>query len=303
MHNIIEYKNFIWVDITEPTEEDVRYLQKNFKLHSLTLKTIIPPIHHPDLDIFKKYISIILHYPNLEKNGEMRIQELDLILGENYLITNHHRKISFLNQIFDDCLNSEVKRMEYMERGPAFLLFTTLNRFLKEKLAKIDQIEEKIEKLEEKIFLEEEKEIIKEISELKRKIIDFWRVVAPQRMIFESLRNVVEKFYSHEFGHYFSVLFRIHRRIEDALNASKETIESLEETNHIIITSKINNVIKILTIFSVILLPLTLLASIWGMNIPEMPLTSSSLGFWTVLALMAVLMGFMITFFRRKKWL
>lgn len=302
MRNIIEYKNLIWADIIEPDEDDIKYL-KNFGLHPLTLKTIIPSVYHPDIDIFKDYIFLTLHYPLLEENGDIQTQELDIILGKNFFITNHYKKIPPLNHIFEQCFQQEEKREEYMQKGTAFLLFSVLNNILREKLTKVDQTAKEIDLIEKEIFQSKEKQIIRKISRLKRKTFDFWKIIEPQRAIFESLKSLEMKFFGKEFQPYFSNLFRLHRRIESVLRTSKETIESLEETSHILATLKLNEIIKILTIFSVVLLPLTLLASIWGMNTNFLPFSKEPFDFWLVVGLMAnVLLG-MIAYFKIKKWL
>lgn len=302
MRNIIEYKNLIWADIIEPDEEDINYL-KNFRLHPLTLKTIIPSVYHPDIDFFKDYLFLTIHYPLTEENGDIRTEELDIILGKNFFITNHYQKILPLNFIFEQCFRQEEKREEYLAKGPAFLLFSVLNSVLKDKLVKADQVAREIDSLEKELFSGREQEIIRKISRLKRKIVDFWRIIEPQRAIFESLKNAETKPLGKEFRPYFSNLLRLHRRIESVLRTSKETVESLEETNHILATIKLNEIIKILTLFSVVLLPLTLVASIWGMNTNFLPFSQSPFDFWLIMGLMALVLGGMLAYFKIKKWL
>jgi len=303
MRNITEYKNLTWVDIIEPTEEDIQYLKNEFKLHPLTLKIVIPSIHHPDLDVFRNYISIILHYSWTKENGEIQIQEFDIIAGKNYLITNHYQKVSPLNFILDQCLKSDLKREEFMGRGTGFLLFTMLNKFLKGNLTKVDEIENRIDSVEKEIFLERERKVVKDISYLKMEIIDLWRTIEPQGVIFDYLRNYGAKFFGQEFQHYFADLLRFNKRIENALKNSKEAIESLEETNHILVTLKMNEIIKVLTLFSVFLLPLTLLASIWGMNTNFLPFKESVFDFWLIVGLMVITLSGMIFYFRKRKWI
>lgn len=303
MRKTIKYKGLTWVDIIKPTKEDIEYLKTEFKLHPLTLKTIIPTIHHPDLDAFKNYILIIIHYPYSQKNGEIQIQEFDIITGKDFLITNHYHEVSPLNSIFEQCLKYELKRKSFMGRGTGFLLFVILNRLFKNNLEKVVQIERGIDFIEKEIFLEKEREMIKKISYLKMEIIDFWRIIEPQRLIFEYLKNFGIKFFGQEFQHHFATLFRTHRKIENALKNSKEAIESLEETNHILVTLKMNEIIKILTIFSVILLPLTLLASIWGMNTNFLPFNRTVIDFWMIIGLMVITSLVMIIYFKIKKWL
>lgn len=301
MRNIIEYNDLIWVDIIEPTVEDVEYLRNNFRLHSLTLSTLIPAVHHPDFEIFRNYLFIILHHPNLEKNGEMKIQELDIIAGKNYLITSHYKVIQPLNPIFEECLKSEKMKEGYLKRGVGYFLFTILKKFLKENLTKIDEVEDEIDLVENEIFLGKERETVKRISLLKRKTLASWRVIEPQRMIFESLKSSAPKLFGQDFKPHYFVLSRIHREIEDTLRNSKDTIEALERTNHILVTLKLDEIIKVLTIFSAIILPLTLLASIWGMN-TNLPLAERPFGFWLIILVMLITFGATIIYFKIRKW-
>lgn len=303
MRNIIEYKNLTWVDILEPTEEDIRYLKNKFRLHGLTLKTIIPSIHHPDLDVFKNYISMILHYPKNEEGQNVQIYELDVIVGKNYLITNHYSHIKPLNCILEECSASESKKEEFMGNGPGALLFLILNKFLNRISEKVEKIGEEVDSVEKEIFITREKEMVKKISYLKRRIISFWRAIDPQGEVFNSLKTAGPNFFGVESKHYFSTLSRMHKRIDSSLKTYKETIESLEETNHIMVNLKMNEIIKILTLFSAFLLPLTLLASIWGMNTNFLPFKESAFDFWLIVGLMVIVLSGMIFYFKKRKWL
>lgn len=122
-------------------------------------------------------------------------------------------------------------------------------------------------------------------------------------MIFESLRTTGLNFYGQDYRHYFVILHRAHRRIENTLKSAKETIEALEETNHILVTVKMNEVIKVLTLFSVIFMPLTLLASVWGMNTNFLPFHSTDFDFFFIMMIMAATLACMLAYFRYKKWL
>jgi magnesium transporter len=303
MRSTIRYNNLIWVDITEPTEGDIKYLKYKFKLHPLTLKTIIPSIHHPDLDVFKNYISIILHHPNSQNNSDIQIQEIDIIAGKNYLITNHSQKIALLNDLFNECSRSKTRKKEYMGKGAAVLLFSILSAILKRTLDKLDEVEDELDSIEKKIFSQKEKEMVRIISHLKRKVTSFWRITEPQETVFYFLKNTGANFFGQEFKHYFSDLFRVYRRIDNALRTYKETIGSFEETNHILVNLKMNEIMKILTLFSVILMPLTLLASIWGMNTNFLPFKESAIDFWLIVLLMVAVFWGMIIYFRIRKWL
>ncbi len=301
MRKIIEYNDLIWVDIVGPTEEDVEYLKNNFRLHPLIPATLIPTVHHPDIEIFRNYLFTILHHLVLSE-GRMEVQELDIIAGTNFLITGHYKIIQSLNSIFEECLKSEKAKRGHFKKGIGYLLFLILKKSLKEKLVEIDEIENEIDLLEKEISAGKKSEIIKRASLLKTKIIDFWRIIGPQRLIFESLKNTAPKLFGLDSQAYYFSLFRTYREIEDTIKNSKETIESLEETCHILVTFNLNEIMKILTIFSALLLPPTLLASIWGMN-TNLPLAQSPFGFWLILLLIVITFTAIAIYFKIKKWL
>lgn len=303
MKKIIKQNNLVWADIEKPSEEDIRFLKDRFKIHSLTAKTIIPAIHYPDLDPFRNYLFLILHYPHYKENKDIKILEFDIIAGKDFLITTHQEDIVPLRTLFDACCQSNVKRDETMGKGAGYLLFAVLNAFLKDVLEKINVVAADIDKLESSLFAGHEREMIKEISTLKMQIIDIWRIVEPQRMIFESLRATGVNFFGPDYKHYFGILNRTHRRIENGLKGAKETVEALEETNQILVSLKMNEIMKILTLFSVIFMPLTLLASIWGMNTNFLPFQKTDRDFEYVLIIMIATFAGMFFYFKHKKWI
>ena len=303
MRNIIEYKDFRWIDIIEPTDEDMKYIEEEFKLHPVTLKNIIPAVAHPDFDLFQDYVSMILHYPRNEESGNVEIHELDVVVGKNYFITSHYKPIKPLTVAWEECASSDKLKEKYMGSGAGTFLFLILNKFLKRILEKTDKIGQSVAQVEKDIFVGEEIEKVKKISLLKRQIISFWRGVDPQGSVFYSLKNIGPDFFGEAYKYYFSDLFRTFQRIHNSLEAYKETIESLEETNHNIINVKRTEIMKILTVFSVILLPLTLMASIWGMNTNLLPFKETPFDFWIIMTIMGTISAGMIIYFKIKKWL
>jgi len=303
MRREIEYNGLKWVDILEPTEVDVSYLKAAFDLHPITLKNIVPPVVHPAFDVFQDYIFMTLHYPKNEKEGDVKIYELDIIAGKNFVITNRYNAIRPVDNLFEECVNQKTHREEYMKNGSSWLLILILEKFLKRILEKTDEISKDVSLVEKEIFIEQERKIIEKISYLKRRIISFWRAIDPQREVFYSLKTMNNDYFSKECKHYLSELFRTYARIDNSLKTLKDTIESLEQTNHGIINLRRNETIKILTIFSVFLMPLTLLASMWGMNTTLLPFRQFAFDFWIIGGIMLVISVTMLWYFKVKKWL
>ena len=304
MRNIIKGPKLTWIDIKDPNQDDIKFLKEKFNLHPLVLEELLTPSHRPKVERYPNYLYMIFYYPIYNKETrETRPRELDIIITKNTIITNHYHSILPLKALFDRCNLYPKAKKRYMSQNSGYLLFYILNGIWKNCLTKLVRVDEKINEIEKEIFRGKEKEMVLEISLVKTDIINFWRIIEPQKETLESLAEEGPGFFGKDLSHYFADLLGTFGQTWNGLKTYKETILALEDTNQSLLSSKINEIMKVLTVFSVIFLPLTLIASIWGMNIPEMPLTLSPFGFWAILILMTVMSCLMLTFFRRKQWL
>ena len=303
MLKIIKGPKVTWVDIQDPTQNDVDYLKENFNFHPLILGELIPPGHRPKVERYKNYLFMILYYPVYSnENQETRARELDVIVTKNVLITSHYRSILPLRNIFNGCNIKSSLRKKYMSWSAGFLLFSILSSIWKSYMVKMDRINSKVEMIENRMFKGEERKMVREISVVKMDIINFWRIIEPQVEILESLSKEGTLFFGEKFAPYFSDILGTAGRAWNSLKTFKETILALEDTNQSLLSTKTNEVIRVLTVFSVILLPLTLIASIWGMNV-NLPFSESAVGFGIILLIMLFSMFSLIFYFRKKRWM
>jgi magnesium transporter len=246
---------------------------------------------------------MILYYPVFNKERrETRPRQLNIIITKDTLITTHHKIILPIKSLLDNCnLYSESKK-NYMSEGTGQLLFYALSGFWKNCLTRMQRINQRIDEVEKEIFRGKEKEMVLEISFVKTDIIDFLRIIEPQEEILDSLYREGSSFFGPELKPYFSDILGTHNQVLNHLRTYKETILALEDTNQSLLSSKTNEIIQLLTVFSVIMLPLTFIASVWGMNI-HLPLDDNAIGFWVIIGLMSILTGLMVFYFRKKKWL
>ena len=305
MRNIIEYNGITWVDIQDPTKEDVEYLRENFQLHPVVLEQVIPPSWSTRAERFASNLFLVLFFPVYSKERkETRPRELDAIVGSNFLITSHYNSIVPLKALFDGCNLYEDLKEQHMGKGVSLLLYRVLHTILEDTGKKTAKVDRKLTLIEESIFEGREREMLSEISFAKADVINLWRIVRPQRGVFTSLRdNAVDFFDGEHYAPYFSHLRNHWARIMSTLIIAKETINSLEATNNALLTDKTNEIVKLLTIFSVIVFPLTLLAAIFGMNTQFLPFVGMSGDFWIITTIMAVGILFMIAFFKRRGWI
>lgn len=302
--NIIQSKKLTWIDIRNPKEEDIKELKKTFNLHPLVLKELLPPLNHPKVENFGDYLYIVLFYPFFEKKTYQTIPfELDIIISKNYIITSYYKNIVPLKAIFDKCNLYENEKEKYMDNGAGELLYTIIREIFKACFPKLDHVKHNIDGVENKIYRKEYQKVVNQISLVKRDIIGFQRIIEPQNLVLKNLTKESPKIFSKKIIPYFHSLESLYNRVNDILSNHSKTLDALDSTNESLLTNRTNDIIKLLTIFSVIVFPLTLMASIFGMNTDYLPFVGGKYDFWIISGIMTMGVGIMLAFFKAKKWI
>jgi magnesium transporter len=164
------------------------------------------------------------------------------------------------------------------------------------------KIGNKLERLEEDIFEGRSEEVVRDISNSKQEIINFRKIIRPQRAVLRDLERTKQRYLAEDLEVYFDDIVDASERIWDMLENYKEVVGALEDTNESVLSHRVNEVLRVLTAFSVVILPLTLLASLWGMNV-AVPGEKGGASFWVILGAMAALLLGMVGYFRRRGWL
>lgn len=293
-----------WIDIVNPKQSDIDYLAKHFKFHPLILSELIPASSRSKVEIYDGYLFIVYYLPVY--NAECQTSqptEIDFLITKDTVITVRYARIEPIDQLFARMQKDLSSQKQFMAKTTGHLLYEILEGGLNFSLRQLTHITEKILKAEELIFKGKEKEMIKEISVIKRDILDQRQITRPQKSILESLLSKGTKFFGKDIEIYFNDLLGDYEKIWDALDNLKETAEALEETNNTLFESKTNNTVKVLTVTTFIVLPLTLITSIFGLHLDYMPFANHPLGFWIILVIM---LGISFIFFliaKFKKWL
>lgn len=301
--NVIKCKSLTWVDIKSPEEEDLQWLKEHYSLHPLVLKELLPPIDHPKIEDFGDYLFIVLFYPFYDRQTFRTMPfELDIIVAKNYIITSHYKDIVPLKAIFDKCNLYDDIREEYTDEGPGELLYRIIRQLLVACLPKLSHIKQNIDKIEQETYKKEYEKAVNSIALVQRDIMGFQRIVEPQSFVLRNLAQESTKFFGKKFLPYFHSLVNLYDQVESLLQIRYKTLTALDSTNQSLLTTRTNQIIKLLTIFSVIVFPLTLLAAIFGMN-TNLPFANHPQGFWIILGIMISGVFIMLGFFKYKKWL
>jgi magnesium transporter len=302
----VAWGNLTWVNIEKPTPRETEYLSQNYPFHPLDLDDCLSRIQRPKIDEYKDedYLFIVLNFPVFNKEAGVTVaSQVSIFISGSYLVTLHSGELKPLVKLFKDCYINEEARQENLRHGSGYLLYRIVDRLVDYCLPILNKITENIEKVEDDIFAGGMPGAIRELSILRRDIISFRRIIWPMRAVIGILEHKVERFFTQEdIEVYFGDVVDHVDKIWDGLDECKEVIEGLNDTHDSMAANRTNEVMRIVTIIATILLPLTVVSGIYGMNIP-LPFQGSPLSFIYVLLIMLGIIGGMLFFFRRRRWI
>jgi magnesium transporter len=301
----IDAEGLRWVNIESPGALERAWLEEHFDFHALDLEDVLSRNQRPKIDEYDEYLFIVLHLPIFDTSlGRLGQGELDLFVGPGFLITIPNQPLQPVEYLFERCRSKEELRERLFSRGAGYLLYRLVDDAFDYCFPMLRKVGNKLDALEEAIFSGRSEEIVRDISNAKQEIINFRKVIRPQRPVLRDLEKVKGRYLASDIDLeiYFDDIVDAHERIWDMLENYKEVVEGLEETNESVISHRVNDILRVLTVISVILLPLTLLASIMGMNV-RVPGQNAIGAFWLVVGVMAVMLVGLLAVFRRRGWL
>jgi magnesium transporter len=288
-----------WINIEKPTQMETQYLAEHFPFHPLDLDDVLSRRQRPKIDEYKDYLFLVYHFPVFNK--EQRVtstSQLTIFIGEKYLITLHGGELKPLVKLFRECQIDEESRQEYLQHGSGYLLYRITDRLVDYCLPILNKILDSIEEVEDDIFTEAKKGTVKAISSLRRDIISFRRTIWPMRAVLGGLWTRIKRFTDQDLSVYFGDMIDHMDKIWDTLDEFKEIIEGLSATYDSMSSNRTNEVVRMLTIIATILLPITVVSSIYGMNI-TLPFQDAESPLIYVVLIMVVIISSMLIFFRR----
>jgi magnesium transporter len=304
----IEFENFSWINLEKPTEKDIQQLGEKYGFHPLDLHDCLSLSHRSKIDTYPNYIFIVTLFPIFnQKTREISSAELDVFISNKYLITIHRGELKVFNEFFNLFRISSDLRVKYPDKSPEKLLYEIYNKLFSYCFPMIDHLDSDCDQIEKAIFAGQEKHMVSEILVIRRNITDFRKIMQVHKNVFKKMIFTLKAnplFVMKKTDAYFESLVDFSKEIWDTLENLKERIEALQQTNESQISFKLSDIMRILTTISVITFPVTLLATIFGMNtVHAMPFINHPLGFWYVIGIMVVIIISMLTIFKKKGWM
>ena len=292
---------WFWVDMSNPTPEDARILTDVFKFHDLAIEDAMAEIHHPKVESYGSYLYVILHGIDFrEAEHCFKTQDVDFFIGEQFLVTIHPGHSRTLAEMRDVCGRNHWALAE----GPVALLHRIVDAMVDHYRPEVDKLNERLDSLEDEIFAHPNPQFARQILDFKSDVSSLRRVVLPQRDVIGRLARREFPLISEQLAYRFRDVHDHVVRLVDEAGFFQDRVTSVLDAYLSLVSNRLNAVMKVLTIIATIFMPLTVLTGMWGMNVdlPHFP-GGGGAQFWWVVAIMTLLGGVMLWYFRRQRWI
>jgi magnesium transporter len=308
MINEYKHNDITWIDLDNPTAEEARDVAERFDIQPLVADELLSPTLRPKVDYYKDYIYLILHFPVMHKTDEQMqkseaIQEVDFIIGKKFIITTRYTAVDALlefSRVFE--VQSILNKDDPSDHA-GYLFFYMIRHLYKSMMNRLANINDLLVDIENQIFNGKEKQMVLEISRLNRLLLNYQQSTALHREILESFEVAGKKFFGEDFDYHLHGILGEYQKVRTEMQAAKEYLDELRNTNDSLLSTTQNEIMKILTITNFVILPMALIAGLFGMNTVTTPLVGHHYDFLIIVGIMFVLAASTYLFFRWKKWL
>jgi magnesium transporter len=300
---VVEHDQLRWVDITRPTVREIEYLRREFGFDEFALEDCLSRLQRPKLDDYDGYLFLVLHIPVHDKaTRRTSAAQVDLFVGPDYVVTLHDERVKPLIVLFEAVRDNRLVREANMSRGSGLLFYRIIDRLVDYIFPVLTRIAENIERIEDMTFERQVLRTVQEISIVRRDLIAMRRIIRPQIGVLSALARKDAPWLRLDEDAYFGDIQDHLNKAWDTLEDFKDVVDSLAEANDSLTMHRTNEIIRALTIISVIMLPLTLVSGIYGMNI-TLPFQEHPMAFGMIIGLLLVIAGSMLAIFRWRGWL
>ncbi len=294
-----------WINIVAPTESDLDRLREEYPfLSPLNLEDITSVIERPKIDCEDDYLFAILQLPRWdEKQRLTRPHEIDIVVAHGVVVTVQDSNLKPLDRLFQEAQDNESKRAALLGTSAAHTFYVIIDNLVDYLFPILHKIDHNVRMIEEKLFSRDALPLIREIGLVRRDIIAVQRIIRQLVPVVETFGSSVQRVFKDELTDYFDdVIDHIHQA-RDIISEDNEVMTSLADTADKILSHRLNNIIRVLTVFSVLLLPLNFIAGVYGMNLAVLPLAENPQSFYIISGIMLVIVLLMLAYFRHRRWI
>jgi magnesium transporter len=288
-----------WIDMRAPADDEFEAVNKQFHWHPLAIDDMRVETHLPKVDDFGDHLLIVAHAVSLDERGRFDTAEMEIFVGQNYLVTHHDAQVRPIENLLERCRRNHL----IASRGPAFLLYLLLDGMADVYMPYLDTLDQRVNELEDAIVKRPDPATQSQIYGLKRDVITLRRILLPQADVVRRLGRGEFPILPESSQMYFRDVHDHLYRVSEAANSYRDLLTAALDSYLSAMSNEMNKVMKVLTVFASIFIPLTFMAGIWGMNFQRMPELNDPYAYPIALGSMVGVGVGLFWFFRRKRWL
>ncbi len=304
MVNKQEHNGLVWIDLENPTREEIREIMETYSVDPLVGEELLSPTLKPKVDLYPDYIYLILHFPAFRhSHGAKSEQEVDFIIGKKFLITTRYDTVDPLHKfskVFE--VNSILDRSD-IGKHAGFIFFYMIRKLYKSIGHELDFVSDALSAVENRVFSGNEKEMVFEISKFSRELLHFKRALSSHREVLESFSVAARNFFGEDFSYHTKDIIGAYFRVSEMIAGNIEFLRELRETNNSLLSTKQNETMRVLAIVSFVTFPLTLVAATFSMDAIHTPIVGNPYDFWIIVGIMLAVAFSFLLFFKSRKWL
>ena len=298
-----QYGKLTWLDLESPTHREVVDIAEEFGLAPLVAEELLFPSTKPRVEFYETHMYVILHFPAFNRSRSSFEEEIDFVVGHNFIITTHYDTIDPLHKfskVFE--VNAILDKSGFGEHA-GFIFFYMLKKLYQDIEHEMDRIRKDLLHFEDHIFSGHEVEMVKAVSRTARDLLDMRQTIEPHREVLKTIESEGARFFGDKFSPYLRALANEYYRVHNHVMRHTDTVHELRETNNSLLSTKENETMRILTIMALLTFPLSLMVAILQINTVHNPIIGLPYDFWIILGAVVFTGTCMILYFKHRGWL
>jgi len=295
-------ESVLWIDIHKPNAEGLKPLHSLFNIHPLSLEDTLETPQRPKVEEYNDYLFLVSHYLRHVKD-DIDVSQLSVFLGDNWVITVHKKDIPQLKQVENKIME---KRKSAITGGADVLMYRIIDAIVDSYFPFLDKIEDVLEDMDKELMNHPEEDMIKRIHNIITDLQEIRRTVRPQKEALNSLERMETPFIRKETRIYMRDVYDHTQALQDEMEQYREKAAGIFNTYLTLMSNRLTQIMKVLTVIATIFIPLTFITGLYGMNFKFMPLIDflpRNVGYFIALGIMGLVSAGMLFFFWKKRWL
>lgn len=302
------HKNIIWIDLDSPTRNEVRELIEKYDIDPIVADELLIPTLRSRVDLHDNYIYLILHFPQktkdhkYEKNFNKETQEVDFIIGKNFIITARYGAIDALLEFSKIFEANSILDKSNIGKHAGYIFYYMIRNIYKSMYEEIQNMRDKISEYEEKVFSGQEREMVQSLSKMNRLLLYFKESLLFHKEILISFEEAGKKIFEPEFTYYLRAVLGEYYKVQNILESSRDYLSEIRNTNDSLLSTKQNEFMKMIAIITLLTFPTTLISNIFSMNTESTPIVGKMNDFVIIVSMMFLSVAILFLFFKKKRW-